>query len=243
MLKILQPRLQQHVKQKLSDIQAGFRKGRGTRDQIGNICWITEKARQFQKNLYSASLTMLKPLCKSQLENFLKTWEYQTPLSVSWEIYMQVKKQQLELHEKQLNGSKLGMEYIKAVYCHPAYLTSMQSTSCEMPARWLTNCNQDCWKKYQQPKTCRWYHSNDRKRRETKEPLGKGERRKWKSWIKTQHSKNEDHGIRFHYVMANRREKSGNSDIFYILGLQNHCRWWGMKLKDACSLEEKLWQT
>ena len=48
---------------------------------------------------------------------------------------MQVKKQQLELHEKQLNGSKLGMEYIKAVYCHPAYLTSMQSTSCEMPAR------------------------------------------------------------------------------------------------------------
>ena len=75
---------------------------------------------------------MLKPLCKSQLENFLKTWEYQTPLSVSWEIYMQVKKQQLELHEKQLNGSKLGMEYIKDVYCQPAYVTYMQHTSCEI---------------------------------------------------------------------------------------------------------------
>ena len=63
-----------------------------------------------------------------------KRWEYQTTLPASWEICMQVKKQQLELDMEQQTGSKLGKEYIKAVYCHPAYLTYMQSsTSCEMP--------------------------------------------------------------------------------------------------------------
>ena len=62
MLKILQPRLQQYVNRKLPDVQAGFRKGRGTRDQIANILWIMEKAREFQKNIYFCLLTMLKPL-------------------------------------------------------------------------------------------------------------------------------------------------------------------------------------
>ena len=67
---------------------------------------------------------------------FWKRWEYQTTWPVSSEICMQVKKQQLELDMEQQTGSKLGKEYIKAVYCHPAYLTSMQSTSCEMPG-WM----------------------------------------------------------------------------------------------------------
>ena len=62
MLKILQARLQQYMNHELPDVQAGFRKGRGTRDQIANICWIIEKAGEFQKNIYSASLTLLKPL-------------------------------------------------------------------------------------------------------------------------------------------------------------------------------------
>ena len=63
---------------------------------------------------------------------FLKRWEYQTTLPASWEICMQVKKQQLEPDTEQQIGSKLGKEYVKAVYCHPAYLTYMQSTSWEM---------------------------------------------------------------------------------------------------------------
>ena len=63
---------------------------------------------------------------------FLKRWEYQTTLPASWEICMQVKKQQLEPDMKQQTGSKSGKEYVKAVYCHPAYLTYMQSTWCEM---------------------------------------------------------------------------------------------------------------
>ena len=62
MLKILQARLQQYVNRELPDVQAGFRKGRGTRDQIANICWIMEKAREFQKSTTSALLTMPKPL-------------------------------------------------------------------------------------------------------------------------------------------------------------------------------------
>ena len=66
MLKILQARLQQYVNWEHADVQAGFRKGRRTRDQIANIRWITEKAREFQKTSTSASLTMLKALCGSQ---------------------------------------------------------------------------------------------------------------------------------------------------------------------------------
>ena len=63
---------------------------------------------------------------------FLRRWVYQTILSASWEACIQVKKQQLEPDMEEMNGSKLGKEYVKAVYCHPSYLTSMQIISCEM---------------------------------------------------------------------------------------------------------------
>ena len=108
MLKILQARLQQYMNRELSDVQAGFRKGRGTRDQIVNIHWIIEKAREFQKNIYSALLTTPKPLSAWITINcgkFWKRWEYQTTLPASWETYMQVRKQQLELNMEQ-TGSK-----------------------------------------------------------------------------------------------------------------------------------------
>ena len=76
-------------------------------------------------------------LCRSQQTGkFFKRWEYQTTLPASWEICMQVKKEQLELDMEQQTGSKSGKEYVKAVYCHPAYLTYIQNTSCEMP-RWI----------------------------------------------------------------------------------------------------------
>ena len=84
-LKILQAILQQYMNQELLDVQAGFRKGRGTRDQIANICWIIEKAREFQKTSTSASLTMPKPLTVWITTNCekLKRWEYQTTLPAS----------------------------------------------------------------------------------------------------------------------------------------------------------------
>ena len=83
----------------------------------------------------SALLTMPKPLTvwiTTNYGKFFKRWGHQTTWPASWEICMQVKKQQLELDTEKQTGSKLGKEYIKAVYCHPAYLTYMQSTSWEM---------------------------------------------------------------------------------------------------------------
>ena len=97
MLKILQARLQQYMNWELPDVQTGFRKGRETRDQITNIRCIIEKARELQKNIYSASLTMLKPLTVWITTNWtILRWEYQTTLPLSWDTCMQVKKQQLE---------------------------------------------------------------------------------------------------------------------------------------------------
>ena len=96
--------------------------------------------------------------------------------------------------------------------------------------------------KYQQPQICRWYHVNGRKRTGTKELLG--ERGEWKSCLNIQHSKNSDHGILSHHFKVN-GEKVETVIDFYFLGLQNHCGRWlaAMKLKDTCSLEEKLWPT
>ena len=109
MLKILQARLQQYVNCELPDVQAGFRKGRETRNQIANIHWIMEKAREFQKNIYFCFFIMPKPLSVWITINCGKSWkrwEYQTTGPASWEICMQVRKQQLELDMEQQTGSK-----------------------------------------------------------------------------------------------------------------------------------------
>ena len=98
MLKILQARLQQYMNRELPDVPAGFRKGRGTRDQIANIHWFIKKAREFQKNIYFCLMTMPKPLTVVSTTNcgkFWKRWEYQITWPASWEICMQVKEQQL----------------------------------------------------------------------------------------------------------------------------------------------------
>ena len=115
-------------------LQAGFRKGRGTRDQIANIPWIIEKAREFQKKSTSALLTSAKAfdyLDHNKLWKILQEMGISDTWPASWEICMQVRKQQLELDMEQENGSQKGKEYVKAVFCHPAYLTYMQSTSWE----------------------------------------------------------------------------------------------------------------
>ena len=91
MLKILQARLQQYMNRELPNVQAGFRKGRGSRDQIANVLWIMEKAREFQKTSISALLTMSKPLTVWITINcgkFWKRWEYQTTWPASWETCM-----------------------------------------------------------------------------------------------------------------------------------------------------------
>ena len=85
MLKILQARLQQYVNHELPDVQAGFRKGRGTRDQIVNICWIMEKAREFHKNIYFCFTEYAKVFVWITINRgiFCKRWEYQTTLPAS----------------------------------------------------------------------------------------------------------------------------------------------------------------
>ena len=151
MLKILQARLPQYVNRELPDVQAGFRKGRETRDQIANICWIVEKAREFQKSIYFCFIDYAKAFVWITINcgKLWKRWEYQTTWSASWEISMQVRKQQLELDMEQQTGSKLEKEYVKAVYCHPVYLTYMQSISWEMLDWKKHKWNQDCREKYQ----------------------------------------------------------------------------------------------
>ena len=125
MLKILQARLQQYVNWEFPDDQAGFRKGRGTRDQIANICWIVAKAREFQLNIYFLFIDYTKVF---DCVDHNKLWKILQEMGIP---DLLTKKWQLELDMEQQTNSKFGKEYIKAVYRHPAYLTYMQSTSWE----------------------------------------------------------------------------------------------------------------
>ena len=146
-----------------------------------------------RKTSISALLTMPKPLTvwiTTNCGKFLKRWEYQTSWPVSWEICMQVKKQQLELDMKQQTGSKSGKEYIKAVYCHPAYLTSMQSASCKMPGWMQHKLESGLLGELSKPQIFRWHLPYGRNWRETKKPLDETKSGGWKNWLRAQHSEN-----------------------------------------------------
>ena len=139
MLEILQARLQQYMNCELPDVQAGFRKGRGTRDQIANICWSSKKQESFRKISTSALLTMPKPYIvwiTTNCGKFFKKWEYQTTRPASWEICIQVKKEQLEWDMEQQTGSKLGKEYPQGCMLSPCLFNFMQSISYKMPG-WM----------------------------------------------------------------------------------------------------------
>ena len=140
-LKILQARLQQYVSWELTHIQDGFRKSRGTTDQISNIRYIIEEAGEFQK--YPALLTMLKPLTVWITTNCGKRWEYQTTLPVSWESCIQDRKQQLELVMEKWTSSKLRKEYVKAVNCHPVYFAYL---TCVAEKAMATHFSTLAWK-------------------------------------------------------------------------------------------------
>ena len=109
MLKILQASLQQYVNRELPDVQAGFRKGRGTRDQIANIRWIMEKAREFQKNIYFCFIDYAKAF---DCVDHNKLWEILQEMGIPDHLtcllrnYMQIRKQELELDMEQQTGSK-----------------------------------------------------------------------------------------------------------------------------------------
>ena len=140
MLQILQARLQQYGNQEFPDIQAGFRKGIRTRDQIANTCGIMGKAREFQKNIYFFIDYAKAFNCVDHSRPWKTLKDMRVPdlLTCLLRNHMWVKKQQLELDMEQRTGSKLEKEDVKAVRCHPAYLTSMQSTSYQMPG-WINH--------------------------------------------------------------------------------------------------------
>ena len=138
---VLQTKLQQYVSHELPDFQTGFRKGRELK--FPTSIRSSKKQESSRKISLSVLLTMPKPLTVWIMTNcgkFWKRWEYQTTWPASWEICMQVKRQQLELDMKQWQQLQLDMkqqtssksvkEPVKAVYCHPAYLTYMQSCCC-----------------------------------------------------------------------------------------------------------------
>ena len=132
MLKILQARLQQYMNSELPDVQARFRKGKGTRDEMANTCWTIEKTREFQKNIWFCFIDYAKDF---DCMDHNKLWEILTEMRIPDHLtcllrnLYQVKKEQLELD---IEWFQIGKMYIKAVYCHSAYLTYMQSMSCEM---------------------------------------------------------------------------------------------------------------
>ena len=144
-----------------------------------------KKQESSRKTSASASLTMLKPLTvwiRTSCGKFLKRWEYQTTLPASWEICMQVKKQQLELDIERWTGS--------CIYCHPVYLTYMQSTSCQMPDWMKQKLESRLLGEISITSDMQMTALYGRKQRGTREPLDESERGEWKSWLKTQHSKN-----------------------------------------------------
>ena len=112
------------MNRELPDVQVGFRKGKGTRDQIADICWIIEKAKEFQKNIYICFIDYTKAF--DCVGKFLKEMGIPDHLTCSLRNLFAGQKQQLDLDIKQRTGSKLGKEYVKAVYCHLAYLTYIQ---------------------------------------------------------------------------------------------------------------------
>ena len=132
MLEILQARLQQYVNRELPDVQAGFRKGRGTRDQIANLRWIMEKAREFQKNIYFCFTDHAKAFdCvdHNNLWNILKEMGIPDHLTCLLRNLCAGQEATVRTGHGTKTGSKQEKEYVKAVYCYPAYLTYIQSTS------------------------------------------------------------------------------------------------------------------
>ena len=132
MLKILQARLQQYVNREFPDVQAGFRKGRGTRDQTANIHWIIKNATEFQKNIYFCFIDYAKAF---DCVDHNKLWKLLKEIGIPDHLICLLRNLNAGQKAKVRTGHgttewfQIGKKYIKAVYCHPAYLTSMQSTS------------------------------------------------------------------------------------------------------------------
>ena len=228
MFKILQARFQQYVDIELSDVKTGFRKGRGTRGQIASICWIIEKAREFQKNTYFCSINYAKAFdCeeKNKPWKFFKRWEYHTTWPASWETCIQVKKQQQNQIKSKKTGSKLGKSvtrlYIFTCLFNLYAEYIMRNAGLDEAQAWIKTAGR-----------------NINNLRYADDLTFMAESEELKSLLMKVKEESEKVGLEFSIqktkIMASGPitswqidgEKNGNSDRLYLGGLQNHCRWW-----------------
>ena len=166
MLKILQARLQQHVIWELPDVQAGFRKGKGTRDQIVNIHWIITKAREFQKNIYFCFIEYANDIdCvdHNKLWKILKEMRIPDHLTCLLRNLYAGQEATARTGYITTTGSKLRKEYVKAVYCHSAYLAYMQSTWCEMLGWMKHKLESSLQREISITSDMQWHHPNAEK--------------------------------------------------------------------------------
>ena len=190
MLKILQARLQQYMNHELADVQAGFRKGRGTRDQTANIHRITEKAREFQKNIYFWFTDYAKAF---DYVNHNKLWKILQEMGIPDHLTCLLRnlfagqEATVRTGHRPTDWFQIGKGVRQGCILSPCLCRVHHEKHW---AGGRTSWNQDCREKYQQPQICRWHHPYGRKWRGIKEPLDEGERGKWKNWLKIQHSKN-----------------------------------------------------
>ena len=234
------------MNQELPDVQAGFRKGRGTRDQIANICWIIEKAREFQKKT-AASLIMPKSLIvwiTTNCGKFLKRWEYHTTWPVSWEICMQVKKQQLELDMEQQTSSSL--KYICQGYIWSPCLFNLYAEYI------MRNAGLDEHKMESRLPGEKSITSDMQMTPPLWQKVKKNERASWRKWKRRVEKVGLKLNIQKTKIMASSpitsRQIDGESveaGWHYFGGAPKSLQMVtaAMKLKDAYSLEGKLWPT
>ena len=191
MLKILQARLQQYVNWELPDVQAGFRKGRGTRDQIANMCWIIEKARELQENI--CFIDYAKAF---DCEDHNKLWKILKEMGITYHVtcllrnvYAGQESTVRTRHGKKdwfKIGKGVGQNYILS----PCLFNFYANTSCEMQGWMKHKLEARLLGEISITVDMQWHHPYGRKQRQTKEPLDECERIVWKIWLKTHHSEN-----------------------------------------------------
>ena len=211
------------MNRELPDVQAGFRKGRGTRDQIANIRWIMEKAREFQKNIYFCYIDYAKAF---DCVDHNQLWKILQEMGIPDHLICLLRnlyagqeatvrtghgtRDWFQVHQGCILSPSLFNLYAEYIMRN-AGLEETQ-TGIKIAGRNTNNL------RYADDTTLMAESEEELK------SLDESESGKWKSWLKAQHSENENHGIWSHHFMGNRWGNSGNSVRLYFLGLQNHCR-------------------
>ena len=219
--------LQQYVNRELPDVQAGFKKGRGTRDQVANICRVIEKAREFQKNIYFCFIEYVKAF------DFVDHILWKTLQEMGIPDHLTCLLRNLYACQEAIvrtgHGTTDWFQIGKGVREGCVLSPCLFNFYAEHIMRKAGLEEAQAGIKIARRNINNLRYADDTTvmaKSEEEKPLDESERREWKRWLKAQHSENEDHGIWSHHFMGNRWGISGNSVRLYFLGLQNHCRWW-----------------